>query len=73
VSQKAERDKRLDALEKASKEWAEKRKKQLTNEAEFAKRLLKSRKGPEKLANASVALAKDLVVDDIKTFLTGGS
>lgn len=67
----AERNARLDALKKATIEWAARRKKQLEDQVSFGKRLLKGRTGSERLANAPVNAASELTVDEIETFLTG--
>ena len=67
----AARNLRLDALKKATDDWAKKRTAYLNAQVVFARRVLKGRTGSERLASSSVSLAKDLVVDAINTFLTG--
>lgn len=71
AASKAERDARLDALKKATEEWADKRTRYLKNQVTFAKRILRGRTGAERLTSKTVDLAKELVVDEINTFLTG--
>jgi hypothetical protein len=71
MANKAERDARLDALASAVKDWANKRREYLNNQIAFSKRVLKGREGMERLNNASVEMASDLLVDEISTFLTG--
>lgn len=68
---KAERDKRLDELEKATTEWADKETKRLEDESTFLKSVLKGRTGAGRLTNQNVADASKLVVDEISQFLTG--
>lgn len=68
---KAERDARLDTLTSAVKDWANKRREYLNNQLSFSKRVLKGRTGAERLNNASVEMASDLLVDEISQFLTG--
>lgn len=64
-----ERNKRLDALEAATKAWAEVRRGQLKNQVASNKRILQGRTGSERLARASVQAASDLVVAEIDDFL----
>jgi len=65
------RDARLDGLKTATTEWHTKRRQQLENESALAKKILKGRTGAERLNNASVEAASDLLVDELNTFLTG--
>lgn len=66
-----ERNARLDKLGDAVSAWADKRRKTLTEQVDFSKRLLRGRTGADRLANASVQTASDLTVDQISDFLTG--
>jgi hypothetical protein len=66
-----ERNARLDALKSATEQWATKCTKRLKDQVAFSKRLLKGRKGSERLVTAPVKLASELLVDEIETFLTG--
>jgi hypothetical protein len=68
---RADRDARLDALKKATDEWADKEIKRLEDEAKFLKSILKGRTGAGRLANQNVADASKLTVDEIAQFLTG--
>jgi len=65
------RDARLDALKKATVEWADKEEKRLKDEATFLKSILKGRTGAGRLANQNVADSSKLVVDEISKFLEG--
>jgi len=65
------RDARLDALKKATTEWADKEEKRLKDEAIFLKSILKGRTGAGRLANQNVADSSKLVVDEISQFLEG--
>ena len=71
MSLTTDRNARLDALQKATEDWAAKRTAYLKAQVAFARRMLKGRTGSERLASTSVSLAKNLVVDAIGTFLTG--
>ena len=71
MASKAERDARLDQLEAATKTWATNRRKELEGQVSLAKRMLKGRKGSERLNNHTINTASDLLVDEISTFLTG--
>jgi len=66
-----ERDTRLDALKKATTDWADKEEKRLKDEATFLKSILKGRTGAGRLANQNVADSSKLVVDQISRFLEG--
>lgn len=66
-----ERNKRLDALEEATKQWAEKRSTELKNKVAAAKKILKGRTGSERLAASTVQAAAAYLVDEIDTFLLG--
>ena len=70
MATKAERDARLDELQKAVEAWAEAETKRLTDQVTLSKRMLKGR-GAERLAAASVQAVSDLTVDEINSFLTG--
>ena len=73
-STKAERearDARLDALKTATEQWHTRRRQQLEGEAALAKKLLKGRTGAERLNNASVEAASELLVDELNNFLAG--
>ena len=71
LTDKAARDQRLDDLATATSEWATKRRKQLEAQVSFSKALLKGRTGAERLNNAVVTSATDLLVDEVNDFLTG--
>lgn len=71
MATKEERDARLDALQTATTEWAKAERKRLKDQVAFGKRLLKGRTGSERLNNASVTTAQELLVDEIDTFLSG--
>jgi len=71
MASKAERDARLDALAKATTDWAARRREYLKNQVAFAKRVLKGRTGSERLAQATVTATTNLVVDEIDQFLRG--
>lgn len=67
----AERDQRLDELQKATEDWADKETTRLTDEATFLKSVLKGRTGAGRLTNQNVADSSKLVVTEISEFLTG--
>jgi len=71
ANRQADRDARLDALKKATDEWADKETKRLEDEAIFLKAVLKGRTGAGRLANQNVADSSKLVVDEISQFLEG--
>ncbi len=70
ASQEA-RNARLDALASATKEWAKSERQYLKRQSSFARRLLQGRTGAERLNNAAVTTANELLVDEIGQFLTG--
>lgn len=72
TASKSDRDARLDDLEKAVKEWSERRAKQLDDQVELAKRVLRGRTGSQYVNNKTVERASDLLVTEIEEFLTGG-
>jgi hypothetical protein len=59
----------LDALVKATTEWADKRTKRYTDQVALCKALLKGRTGSDRLAHANVQAASALVVNAIDDFL----
>ena len=65
------RNDRLDDLKTATEAWATKETKRLNDQVTFGKRVLKGRTGSERLVQASVTSAKELVVDQLNDFLTG--
>ncbi len=67
----AERNARLDALASATQAWADARTKELQNRVDTAKAILRGRTGSERLAQATVSAASDLVVTEIDDFLVG--
>ena len=71
AGRQAERDARLDALKKATDEWADKETKRFEDEVKFLKSVLKGRTGAGRLANQNVADSSKLVVDEISQFLEG--
>ena len=71
MADKAARDARLDALKTATDAWADQRKRELQQESALLKKILKGRTGSERLNNASVESASDLLVSELDDFLTG--
>ena len=71
MASKEERDARLDALATATSEWANNERIRLKKQVALAKQMLKGRTGSERLNNASVVTANELLVDEIDQFLTG--
>ena len=71
MGRKEDRDKRLDALDKAVKEWAEKEKKRLEGDVTFLKSVVKGRTGAGQLSNQGVSDSKDLLAGSIREFLEG--
>lgn len=67
----AGRNARLDALEKATVDYAAQQTKLLQKRVDVSKRILKGRTGSERLAQAAVQQAGALVVNTINDFLTG--
>lgn len=70
MATKAERDQRLDELVQTTKQWSEKRQKELNDRVASLKRILEGR-GEGQLLNAQQEAASALVVDEINQFLTG--
>jgi hypothetical protein len=68
---KTERDKRLDELETAVKQYGEEKKKTLEGDVAFMKSVIKTRTGAGKLADQGVADSKKLLADNISQFLEG--
>lgn len=71
MTAKEARDARLNALKQATTQWADKQTKYLNDQVTFAKRILRGRTGAERLTSTALTLGKNLVVDEIDTFLTG--
>jgi len=67
---RTERDARLDALEKATKEWASKERKRLAAEVEFLKKVKES-SAAGSVGAGNVETAKALLVSSIGQFLSG--
>jgi hypothetical protein len=65
------RNARLTALKNATTQWADNQTKYLNDQVTFAKRILRGRTGSERLTSTALSLGKDIVVDEINTFLTG--
>lgn len=72
ATSQAERNARLDKLSQAAQDWGKARTDELNNRVSSAKAILKGRTGSERLAQATVDAASDLVVASINDFLTGG-
>lgn len=68
---KVARDKRLDALQKATAEWGKKETKRLKDEVKFLKSVIKGRTGSGKLASQNVSDSSKLLVDSIGQFVEG--
>jgi hypothetical protein len=64
------RNKRLDDLQTATNEWAQKQTDRLNNDVAVAKAILKGRTGSERLASAASSAASDLVLTSINDFLS---
>ena len=71
MASQEERNARLDKLKTAVNAWADKEEERLNAEAALLKKILKGRTGSERLNNASVESASDLLVDELDQFLTG--
>lgn len=67
----AERNARLDTLETAVTEYAEKQTKDLNRRVDVLKRILKGRTGSERLAQAAVQQSGALAATTINEFLAG--
>jgi len=70
MATKAERDKRLDELVQATKQWSEKRQKEINDRVAMLKRMLEGR-GQGQLLDAQKQAATGLVADEIDNFLSG--
>lgn len=68
---KVDRDKRLDALKKATDDWGKRETKRLKDEVIFLKSVIKGRTGSGKLANQNVSDSSKLLVDNIGQFVEG--
>lgn len=64
-----QRNARLDGLLTATKSWADKRRKELTERAQAAKSLLKGRTGSERLVQTTVQASSEVVASEIEDFL----
>lgn len=69
MSSVADRNARLDALVKATTAWATQRQSDIDQRVATSKKILQGRTGSERLAQASVSAASDLVVTSIDDFL----
>lgn len=67
------RNKRLDELLKASKDWAKKRRDEINGRVASSKKILRGRTGSERLARSTVQAASALVVQSIEDFLVASS
>ena len=67
----AERNKRLDDLQTAVKQYASQQRKVLSNRVDTCKKILQGRAGTTRLAQAAVDQSTSLVVVSINDFLTG--
>jgi hypothetical protein len=65
----AERNARLDALEKATKEWTDIAKKRFQEQVAISKAILRGRTGSDRLAESGVMATSDLLVQEIDDFL----
>lgn len=66
-----ERNKRLDNLLTVTKQWGEKRVKELEDKVTVIKALLKGRTGAERINNSAVTATQEVVVNSIEEFLDG--
>lgn len=73
MTTQAERNERLVALRDAVVEYADAEKKRLEKQVERNQQILDGRVGSESLAKSSVEASKALAVNEIASFLTGGS
>lgn len=71
MGRREDRNTRVDALKTAVTTYVTARKKRLQKQVETNKKILRGRTGSERLAQASVQAATELVVDEIDDFLTG--
>ena len=67
----AQRNARLDALQQATIQYADRQRKELNRRVDVCKKILKGRTGSERLAQAAVDQSSSLVVTTINDFLTG--
>ena len=66
-----EREARLVALEKATKEWALNSRQNLQKRVDLAKAILRGRTGSDRLSRSASSAVADLVVEKLDEFLTG--
>lgn len=71
MATQTQRNARLDALEQATRQYAEKQRKELKRRVSVCKQILKGRTGSDRLAQAAVDQSSSLVVTTINDFLTG--
>lgn len=64
-----ERNARLDALQAATTQWGESRKRKLADQVTIAKTILRGRTGSDRLAEAAVSATSDLLAEQIDDFL----
>ncbi len=69
MSSVADRNARLDALVQATQEWATRQQSNINQTVATCKTILVGRTGSERLAQASVSAASDLVANSISDFL----
>jgi hypothetical protein len=69
MSAVSDRNTRLDALVSATTAWATQRQNDINQRVATSKLILQGRTGSERLAQASVSAASDLVVSSIDDFL----
>lgn len=65
----SERNARLDALEKATEEWAKSSKGRLLEQVAISKAILRGRTGSDRLAEAGIEATSELVIQEIDDFL----
>ena len=63
----------LDELKTATDEWFAAEEKRITDEVTFVKSVLRGRTGSERLNRSNTTEARILILDDIQSFLSGGS
>lgn len=73
MATEAERNARLDKLVTATKAWATQRRAELQHRVDSNKKILRGRTGSERLAQAAVQAASDLVVAEVDDFLLASS
>ncbi len=71
MATEAQRNARLDQLQKDANAWFDRRTKEINDRVKLSKNILKGRTGSERLSSATSNAATDSIVNEVDQFLTG--